>query len=377
MELSTPQRPKGSCIPLDNGDHAQWVLVACTVATSGLASFELGSRALRIGRTPDMDVCLPLAGISKHHATLTPQNLGLVIRDNTSTNGTFVNGQRITGDALLREGDIVQFASEAYRLSKPAASSPLRTIETFSGNLAQTLVQFDRLLNEPAVVPFYQSIVNLATGETLAYEVLARSHVVGLETPRQMFAAAEQLSLERELSTVMRREGSIIGSSIDGSPTLFLNTHPMEMADQKLIDSLHDLRRMLPTQRLTIEIHEHAITSLDQLRKFRAVLDELNMQLAYDDFGVGQARLVELSEVPPDVVKFDIQLIRNIDQAPASRQRTLSQLVNLVKDLGVLTLAEGVETPAERATCLELGFELGQGYFFSRPAPVTDLDKAS
>ncbi len=375
MEPSAQTRPKASCIPLAVGEKANWLLVACSAATSGLAGFELGTRPLRIGRTPDMDVCLPLGSISKHHATITPQSMGLVIRDNGSTNGTFLNGVRATTDMLLREGDIVQFASEAFRLSRPLATSPMHTVETISGNLAMTLVHFDRLLNEPAVVPFYQSIVDLASAETQAYEVLARSSVQGLETPRAMFEAAEQLSLERELSTVMRREGSIIGSGIKGSPMLFLNTHPMEMADQKLIDSLHDLRRMLPVQPLTIEIHEHAITSLDQLRRFRAVLDELDMRLAYDDFGVGQARLVELSEVPPDVVKFDIQLIRNIDRAPPSRQRTLSQLVNLVKDLGVKTLAEGVETDAERLTCLELGFELGQGFYFSRPAPVASLER--
>jgi EAL domain-containing protein (putative c-di-GMP-specific phosphodiesterase class I) len=88
------------------------------------------------------------------------------------------------------------------------------------------------------------------------------------------------------------------------------------------------------------------------------------MSLAYDDFGAGQARLLELSEAPPDFLKLSMRLIHGIDQAPSSRHRVLRSLVALARDLGTKTIAEGIETPGEAAVCADLGFDLAQGYHF-------------
>ncbi len=99
----------------------------------------------------------------------------------------------------------------------------------------------------------------------------------------------------------------------------------------------------------------------------RDQLNDLDIKLAYDDFGQGEARIVYLAEVPPDFLKFDISLITNIDKASDKRQQMLGALVQMVKDLGITTLAEGIETPAEATVCETLGIELGQGYFFGRP----------
>ncbi len=74
--------------------------------------------------------------------------------------------------------------------------------------------------------------------------------------------------------------------------------------------------------------------------------------------------------VPPHVLKFDMQLIRGIDKAACSRQELLATLVRIAQDLGATPLAEGVETQGEHATCCQLGFQLGQGYHYSRPHPL-------
>ena len=66
---------------------------------------------------------------------------------------------------------------------------------------------------------------------------------------------------------------------------------------------------------MTIEIHEAAATDLPPLVEFGKLLHDLDMQLAFDDFGSGHARLLELTETSPDYVKFDIALIRGIDHA--------------------------------------------------------------
>ena len=96
----------------------------------------------------------------------------------------------------------------------------------------------------------------------------------------------------------------------------------------------------------------------------------MNIELAYDDFGAGQGRLVELVEVPPNVIKFDMSLIRGIDRAPVVRQKMLETLVSMVNDLGIACLAKGLETADELRICRELGFGYGQGHFIGLPAPI-------
>jgi EAL domain-containing protein (putative c-di-GMP-specific phosphodiesterase class I) len=123
---------------------------------------------------------------------------------------------------------------------------------------------------------------------------------------------------------------------------------------------------MLP---LVVEVHETAITSLTMMRELQALLTELDIELAYDDFGVGQARLVELMSVPPAYLKFDMSLIRNIHQQPARAQQMVQTLVSMAKDLGTQTLAEGIEYKEELEVCKRLGFDLGQGYYLGLPSP--------
>ena len=135
--------------------------------------------------------------------------------------------------------------------------------------------------------------------------------------------------------------------------------------------SLEHLRSSFPTLPVVLEVHESAVTSAQYLKELRHALTELNIGLAYDDFGSGQARLMELAEVPPDVLKFDINIIQGLPSASDQRKSTIQSLLKIAGDLDVIPLAEGVETEAEAAACFELGFELAQGYLFGRPERVT------
>jgi EAL domain-containing protein (putative c-di-GMP-specific phosphodiesterase class I) len=92
--------------------------------------------------------------------------------------------------------------------------------------------------------------------------------------------------------------------------------------------------------------------------------------MAYDDFGAGQARLQEIAEIPADIVKFDMALIRDIHRAPPKKQQMIEQLVKIVTDLGSQTLAEGVETEEEAVVCRQMGFQLCQGYLTGKPELV-------
>ena len=139
-----------------------------------------------------------------------------------------------------------------------------------------------------------------------------------------------------------------------------------------LIESIRSLRALKKFQELTLEIHESLISNSGNLARLQDGLMELNVDLAFDDFGAGEARLVELVDVHPKYVKFDISLIRGIHEASQHRHRFVASVVQTVRDLGAISLAEGVECEAEANTCAELGFQLAQGFFFGRPAPLTN-----
>ena len=103
-------------------------------------------------------------------------------------------------------------------------------------------------------------------------------------------------------------------------------------------------------------------------------LQRMAIGLAYDDFGAGQARLLELLNTPPYAVKFDISLIRDLDKLPRSRQEMIGLLVEVVKKGHTRALAEGVSHPGELAICRKLNFDLIQGYACGRPATLEQLE---
>ena len=111
------------------------------------------------------------------------------------------------------------------------------------------------------------------------------------------------------------------------------------------MESLEDLPNGAPGIKFTVEIHEGAIVNVASLVELKAALRDRGIRIAYDDFGAGQARLLELGEAPPDLLKFDIRFIRGMDDAPPSKRRLLKSLVQIARDLGAEAVAEGVERP--------------------------------
>jgi EAL domain-containing protein (putative c-di-GMP-specific phosphodiesterase class I) len=333
------------------------------------------STPFRIGRRGDLSLTLPCSCVSKEHAELFERDNALWLRDLESTNGTYVNGERVHSDIRLKEGDIVQFATVVFRVGREEQlGTEAGTIQEDTCDRALAVVQFDRLIQDQAVVPFYQPIVRVDDGSlrTVAYEVLGRSRLFGLRTPKQMFATASQFNLEAELSRLFRRQGVEIAKRLPASVNLFVNTHPIELTEAGLVDSLRQLREIQPDQQMTLEIHEATVTSPAMIRNLRQLLIDLRIELAFDDFGAGQARLLELSEVRPDYLKFDMRLIQGIHRAPPSRQQVVELLVRMVRELGIVPLAEGVETKEEHETLRQIGFQLGQGFFYGRPASISN-----
>ena len=361
--------PSNSMTP----SNAVWFLVGPYDSADTVRCQPIYTLPFVIGRRPDLPMPLSCKTVSTVHAEIVETGGALVLRDLGSTNGTYVNGQRVAPQVALHEDDLVQFANMAFRVRKQAACEYAHTVQENTCDRALALVQFDKLMSERSVTPFFQPIVTLAGGELVAYEALARSMLFGLETPKEMFSVANQLDLEVELSVMLRWEALEASMEMPGTPHLFLNTHPRELDRPGLTESLRALREGHPGRPMTLEIHESAVADAARMAEIRPVLVELDIGLAYDDFGVGQSRLNELAEMAPACVKFDMSLIRNIDSATAQRQQVLATLVKMVDDLGIRSLAEGIETEGEGATCLQMGFELAQGFYYGRPVPASKL----
>jgi EAL domain-containing protein (putative c-di-GMP-specific phosphodiesterase class I) len=350
-----------------------WFLSGQIEESEPTREYDIHSFPFSIGRRKDSSMCLPLSCISQSHAEIVAGPDGsLILRELGSTNGTFVNGEKLETETTLRENDLLHLATLVFRVGYRAEGNTMyNTVHEDVCDQALAMIQFERLISDGGLYPHFQPIVTLENQERIGYEVLGRSRLFGLQSPHEMFAAASQLNMESQLSEAFRLRGVEIGTAFGASTNLFVNTHPKELDRPELYQSLIDLRNAAPDQVITLEIHEAASTNLSMMGELRAVLNDLEIKLAFDDFGVGRARLVELGEVRPDYLKFDMKLTKNIENAPASRQELVALFANLVNSLGIQTLAEGVETRECHETLVEMGFQLGQGFYYGRPSPVS------
>jgi EAL domain-containing protein (putative c-di-GMP-specific phosphodiesterase class I) len=340
------------------------------------------SLPFRIGRHPDQDLSLDSSAVSGQHAELRAAAGELELADLGSTNGTLLNGRRLSGAARLEEGDIVQLATLEFRLGilEPGRTEALLGVTTEIGNtlpavLVERLVLFRELLEREAVAAHFQPIVSIADRQPIGYEVLGRSRLPSLPVGSwELFEIAAVVGAESKLSRLFRRRGAADYRQLPAELLYFFNTHPAELREDGLLDSLGRLRADHPRLRLVLEIHEAAITEPAAMARLQEGLRDLGIGLAYDDFGAGQTRLAELAAAPPDYLKFDRGMIEDIDRDGGSRGQLLAALVRMAGELGIRSIAEGIERQAEANACAELGFELGQGFLFGVPAPVPGQD---
>lgn len=347
----------------------------------------------RIGRAHDQHLHLPAEDVSGRHARLDYLDGRVVIEDLDSTNGTWVNRKRIHGSIAVGAGDVLHFAgTEVILLWQDPLGDDDRTITrsveraTLSRHYHPHMKAFQAMIAERRLSVAYQPIVDLQAPSpvahrrrVVAWEGLGRGDTPGLpRDPGALFDIAATVSAESELSRAMRE---VVVGACDALPgperTLFVNMHPAETEHPALLGSLAALNQAHPDLHLVLELHERAVRDLDQIRDLAAALDELGVSLAYDDFGAGEARLVELVEVPPAYLKFDRVLVAGLPDASPQKRRLVQTLVDMVRELGITALAEGVEREEEAVLCAELGFQLGQGWFFGRPLPPRELSDLS
>lgn len=339
-----------------------------------------------VGREPANQLVIESQGLSRRHAEFRGMGDRLSLTDLGSTNGTFVNRERITGTVPLNDGDLIHFGHAEYRLGTDTRTriAAARTADqatrhvpagsTLPEHFVRPERQFKALLTGEGLSGAAQPIVDARDGRVLAYELLGRGgHPELPVAPMALFRFAEVLGLEAELSDAFRRHGvQAMAPRLQGR-RLFVNTHPKETFSDAFFQALKALKDQPGAPDLVVEIHEKAAVELAQMRSLAARLREIDVPFAYDDFGAGESRIVELTAVPAHFVKFDMALIRGLDAAPAATRKVVRGLVEAVLDVGSVPLAEGVETEAEATVCREMGFQLFQGYLTGRPTPIDEI----
>lgn len=328
-----------------------------------------------VGRSAECDLNLSARSVSRQHAELYATTDGLFTRDLGSKNGTWLNRRRLVREEKIRPGDVIAFGTVECRVVRRGAEASLDETGTEKVLRPPLLPycgpDFEALLAGAEVFPLYQPIVRLEDKSRLGYEVVGRGRREGLPTmPMDLFEIAKHLGREAELSRLFWQKG-LEGAEAFGQPVhLFINVHAGEISGSGLVEALEAARMKAPDLPLTVEISEKAVTDLGEMRRLRAALMSLNIRLAYDDFGAGQSRLLELIEVTPHFLKFDASLIAGLQGRPPRHLKMLEALVRMARELGITAVAEGVESPRDAEACTGLGFHYAQGYHFGRPGPA-------
>jgi diguanylate cyclase (GGDEF)-like protein len=227
----------------------------------------------------------------------------------------------------------------------------------------------------------YQPIVDLSDGAPVAVETLLRwTHArYGEMRPAEFIPITEQLGLIRPLGQLVLRQAMDVavdwhdrGLRHHGAPIGFtVNVSPVQLDDPQFLVSLEKLvvRTGVPPGTLGIEITEGVF--LRDPYVARRILDAargIGVRVLLDDFGTGYSSLTYLQEFAPDAIKIDRSFVVRLGRD--SRARAIVSAVGaLGRDLGVVVVAEGIETEDQRALLLDLHVTQGQGFGLARPLP--------
>jgi EAL domain-containing protein (putative c-di-GMP-specific phosphodiesterase class I) len=228
---------------------------------------------------------------------------------------------------------------------------------------------------------FLQPIVNLESGAMVGAESLLRwRHPSrGLLLPAGIVPIAEEsgLIVPLGLHTLQLSLDAADGAWMRHRGWVAVNVSASQLGRGQLPDAVRRAleERGLSPDRLHLEITETALAhaSAPAIREVHEIA-EMGVSIALDDFGTGYSSLSLLRDLPISVVKIDRSFI-----APIAEERRAAALVRslvvMCDSLGIGTVAEGVETPDQRAVVSALGCDHAQGYLFGRPIDVADVDR--
>jgi len=233
----------------------------------------------------------------------------------------------------------------------------------------------------------YQPIVSLETAELQGFEALVRwQHPeLGRVRPDLFIGLAEETGLIVELGAWVLDEavGQIAEWNRRWQPrhdgaslTMNVNLSKRQLADPDITATVaRTLRRHgVSPAVVKLEVTESVIMGYRNDLPVLNQIRELGVQLAMDDFGTGHSSLACLHQFPIDVLKIDRAFVMNLDDR-MEYAAVVQAIVMLAKNLGMLVVAEGIETSEQLAQLQALDCDCGQGYLFAKPLPVSEVGR--
>ncbi|MDQ3493487.1 MAG: EAL domain-containing protein [Chloroflexota bacterium] len=365
----------------DSLGHAAGDRLLVTIGERLAATVRSGDTVARFGGDEFVILCEALSGeqeaiaLAKRvlRAVAVPVTLRRKRVRVTGSVGVAMGGRRVdTGDVLLREADAAMYRAKERGRDR---------VEIFDAAMHQRAKA--RLDTEAALSAaieggqlrlHYQPQVSLVTGETVGVEALVRwQHPQrGLLAPAEFIAFAEESGLIVPLGEwVLREAVAQVAAWQDRGfcVPVCVNVSARQLMDPSfhvLVESLLQKSGLVPSS-LAIEVTESVLVEeaepvSDCIRR----LIELGATISIDDFGTGYSSLLYLKRFPASMLKIDMSFVHGLENP--RDQAIVRAVAGLAKDLGITTVAEGVETEAQAAVLRSLGCEAAQGYLFARPA---------
>lgn len=272
---------------------------------------------------------------------------------------------------LPKQADIAMYHAKRPGKQKVAVYNDSMTNDAsvlFSTGVTNAV--FESIATGESIEMHYQPVVNLANGEVDYYEALVRireGHELIMPSSIFPIIEARRLETEFDLAVIGRIEKDLEQGIIPPRTGISLNVSGPGVINPKIIGKLRELGRFLDRYRLIVEVTETAL--ITQLHQASANLNKLRQdgfKIALDDFGSGYSSLGYLANMPVDIIKFDISMVRHLDIG--GRQGIIVEnLAAMIIKAGYHLVAEGIETEKTLQTIVGIGFSRGQGYLFGRP----------
>ena len=225
--------------------------------------------------------------------------------------------------------------------------------------------------------PYYQPLVDLATGRISGFEALVRwpDPERGMISPGEFIPVAEETGLIGAVGGLMLRRACMDAAQWPDDVRVAVNLSPLQFRVGDLLAQVMDTLKEtgLAATRLELEITETLVLEKSsQVLATLHALRSLGVRISMDDFGTGYSSLSYLRSFPFDKIKVDQSFVRDLG-SDRDAQAIVRAIVSLGKGLGVTITAEGVETEAELSCLRHEGCHEGQGFLFSRARPNADI----
>ena len=231
---------------------------------------------------------------------------------------------------------------------------------------------------------YYQPIVSLRNGQIVGFEALSRwQRPEGLVMPGEFIAVADEtgliLSINRQLLYDASRQLRAWQALFPSDPPLTLNVNitPKQFAQPELASQIAKTLQETGLDPSCVNLEITETIAMGDARRSAVVLSELKaigVSLDIDDFGTGYSSLSRLQGFPVDTLKIDRAFISRIDTDLATHE-IVRVIVMLAHGLRLKVVAEGVETQAQVDLLKDIGCELAQGYFYSKPVAVETIEQ--